>query len=173
MTSNRASSGRRPSAAGCLAALGIASSVALSAWPTWAAEASYPFEGTWVRANRACTATAPLARTYSAREVTGATTHCLVRKVAAGSGQFEIFEECRRSSERAGNFTETIRMLGSDAMVVRRQAARLKLARPLRYIRCTIAAPSTAKPVTPHHPAAALGEDKGTAPKAAAEPEKP
>ena len=127
----------------------------MSSLPGHAADAAFPFEGTWVRANRACTATAPLARTYTSREVTSAVSHCAVRKVATGSGLFEIFEECRRG-EHPGNFTETIRMLGADAMVVRRQAARLKIARPLRFIRCTLAAPGAPpKPgAAPRRPAA-------------------
>ena len=136
-----------------LVALSLAA-LSQSGSATRAADASYPFEGTWVRANRACTATAPLARTYTSREVIGATVHCAVRKVAAGSGQFEIFEECRRG-ERPGNFTETIRMMGADAMVVRRQVARLKIARPLRYIRCSIAGQSGVKTAAPHRPTAA------------------
>ncbi len=111
--------------------------------PARAAEPSYPFEGTWVRANRVCAANAPRVRTYTAQDVTFPTGHCTFRKVAKGGGQFEIFEECRRA-ERPGNYTETIRMLGPDLMQMRRQAARLKIARPLRYTRCTVAAPARA-----------------------------
>lgn len=129
----------------------------IAAGPAGAAEPSYPFEGTWVRANRVCVANAPRIRTYTPHEVTFATGHCTFRKVAAGGGQFEIFEECRKA-ERPGNYTETIRMLGPDLMQLRRQAARLKIARPLRYTRCTIAAPvpaggppKSAAPA-PHHP---------------------
>ncbi len=32
----------------------------------------YPFEGTWVRADRVCSAAAPRTRTYTARDVTSA-----------------------------------------------------------------------------------------------------
>lgn len=108
-----------------------------------AADPPYPFEGTWVRANRVCVANAPRVRSYTAHDVTFPTGHCTYRKVAAGGGQFEIFEECRKA-ERPGNYTETIRMLGPDLMQMRRQAARLKIARPLRYTRCTVAAPAPA-----------------------------
>ena len=128
-----------------------------------AAEPGYPFEGTWVRANRECVANAPRVRTYTAKDVASATGHCTYRKVAAGGGQFEIFEDCRRS-ERPGNYTETIRMLGPDLMQLRRQAARLKIARPLRYARCTIAAPGAGAAPRPapasHHPAAPAGEPR-------------
>ena len=129
-----------------------------------AAEPGYPFEGTWVRANRDCVPNAPRVRTYTARDVAFPTGHCAYRKVAAGAGQFEIFEDCRRS-DRPGNYTETIRMLGPDLMQVRRQAARLKIARPLRYARCTIAAPGPAgapRPAAPaaHHPAVPAGEPR-------------
>lgn len=121
-----------------------------------AAEPNYPFEGTWVRSNRECVPNAPRVRTYTARDVSFPTGHCSYRKVAAGGGQFEIFEDCRRS-ERPGNYTETIRMLGPDLMQVRRQAARLKIARPLRFTRCTAAAPAAGAPrppaPAPHHPA--------------------
>jgi hypothetical protein len=128
--------------------------------PARAAEPSYPFEGTWVRANRVCAANAPRVRTYTAHEVTFPTGHCTFRKVATGGGQFEIFEECRKA-ERPGNYTETIRMLGPDLMQMRRQAARLKIARPLRYARCTVAAPTPAggppkaAAPAPHHAAEA------------------
>lgn len=124
-----------------LALLLAGAAAVASAAPVRAAEPSYPFEGTWVRANRVCAANAPRVRTYTAQDVTFPTGHCTFRKVAKGGGQFEIFEECRRA-ERPGNYTETIRMLGPDLMQLRRQAARLKIARPLRYARCTVAAPA-------------------------------
>ena len=129
--------------------------------PARAADANYPFEGTWVRANRVCAANAPITRTYTARDVTFASGHCTFRKVVSAGGQFEIFEECRRA-DRPGNLTETIRMLSPDLLQVRRQVTRLKIPRPLRFTRCTIAAPAPAgapKPaavVSPHRgPAAA------------------
>jgi hypothetical protein len=155
---------RRPAKAGAALALLLAG-IALA--PARAAEPSYPFEGTWVRANRVCAANAPRTRTYTPHEVTFATGRCTFRKVATGGGQFEIFEECRKA-ERPGNFTETIRMLGPDLMQVRRQAARLKIARPLRYARCTAAAPVTgarASPSGPHH--VAEPEPHGAEPHAA------
>ena len=169
MTSDRRPTRRRILGAAALAAaLGCASPLR--------AEPSYPFEGTWVRANRACTAAAPLARTYTAREVTGANTHCAFRKVASGGGQFEIFEDCRRA-DHPGNFTETIRMAGPDAMVVRRQRTRLKIARPLRYIRCSIAAPASGpapvRPVAPHHPGPAAEEKPGAKPAETPKPAEP
>ncbi len=129
-----------------------------------AAEPSYPFEGTWIRANRVCAANAPRVRSYTAHDVAFPTGRCTFRKVATGGGQFEIFEECRKA-ERPGNYTETIRMLGSDLMQMRRQAARLKIARPLRYTRCTIAAPAPAggppkaSVPAPHHAADAKPPD--------------
>lgn len=120
-----------------------------------AAEPSYPFEGSWVRANRVCAANAPRIRTYTGKDVTFPTGRCTFRKVATGGNQFEIFEDCRRA-EHPGNYTETIRMLGADLMQVRRQAARLKIARPLRYARCTaaVATPASAPKPSPvqHHP---------------------
>ena len=124
------------------AALGLVLA-GMAAGPARAAEPPYPFEGTWVRANRVCAASAPRVRTYTARDVTFPTGHCTFRKVATGGGQFEIFEDCRKA-ERPGNYAETIRMIGTDLMQMRRQAARLKIARPLRYARCTVAAPATA-----------------------------
>lgn len=117
-----------------------------------AAEPNYPFEGTWIRANRVCAPNAPRVRTYTAKEVTFPTGHCGFRKVATGGGLFEIFEDCRRA-EHPGSYTETIRMLGPDLMQVRRSAARLKIGRPLRYTRCSAAAPGPSGP--PAHPAAA------------------
>ena len=147
--------GRRARRAACLGLL----AAGIAAVPAGAAEPSYPFEGTWVRANRVCVANARV-RTYTPHEVTFATGHCTFRKVAAGGGQFEIFEECRKA-DHPGNFTETIRMLGPDLMQLRRQAARLKIARPLRYARCTIAAPA---------PAAGTAKTPAPAPHHAGEP---
>lgn len=135
--------------------------VAAGALPARAAEPVYPFEGTWVRANRVCAANAPRVRTYTAHEVTFPSGHCAFRKVATGGGQFEIFEDCRRA-EHPGNYTETIRMLGPDLMQMRRQAARLKIARPLRYARCTAAAPAPAK--TPAAPAPHPADDHAAKP---------
>ncbi len=140
-TPSRSVHPRAPAILG-LAAAAFALAVAPSAL---AAEPNYPFEGTWVNATRVCTAAAPIVRTYTAHEVTFRTGRCGFRKVAMGSGQFEIFEECHRA-ERPGNFTEIIRMLGPDVMQVRRQAARLKIARSQRFVRCSAAAPGASKP---------------------------
>lgn len=123
----------------------LALTLASSAMPARAAEPNYPFEGTWIRANRACVSNAPLKRTYTARDVTFSGGHCTFRKVASSGSSYEIFEDCRRA-DRPGNFTETIRILGPDLIQMRRQAARLKIARPLRYARCAIAAPEPPKP---------------------------
>ncbi len=172
--------------ASCTGALALSALLVLCvAAPARAADPSYPFEGTWVRANRVCVANAPLTRTYTARDVTFASGHCSFRKVVSASGQFEIFEDCRRA-DRPGRLTETIRMLSPDLMQMRRQETRLKIPRPLRFTRCTIAAPAPAgapKPApvaAPHRgPSAALphgvepheGEPRDTddhAPKAAA-----
>ena len=135
-----------------------------AAGPARAAEPSYPFEGTWVRANRVCAPNAPRERTYTAHDVSFPTGRCAYRKVAGGGGQFEVFEDCRRA-ERPGNYTETIRMLGPDLMVMRRQAARLKITRPLRYARCTAAA--APPPPAPPKPAPAATHRPATGPEPA------
>ena len=155
----------RGAALACLLLLGAAA-------PARAADPAYPFEGTWVRANRVCTANAPRVRTYTSHEVTSASGRCTFRKVAAGGGQFELFEDCRRA-ERSGNYTEIIHMLGSDLMQVRRQLGRLKIARPLRYARCTVAAPAGApRPAPPpHHPAPAEARPSDPKPTEASPPE--
>lgn len=128
--------------------------LAASTAPARAAE-PYPFEGTWVRANRVCTAGAPRTRSYTAKEVTFATGRCGVTKVASSGSSYEIFEDCRRA-EKPGRYTETIRMLGPDLMQMRRQAARLKIARPLRFVRCTIAGAEPPRPAVamPRRPVA-------------------
>ena len=134
--------------AGAIVSLGLiaVSGVLLLAVPGQAAEAIYPFEGSWVVANRACTAGSPHIRIYTQHEVTSRGGRCSFKKVASGSGLFEIFEDCRHS-ERPGDYTETIRMIGPDAMQMKRQAGRLKIARGSRYLRCTIAG-SGAKPAS-------------------------
>ncbi len=139
-------------------ALALSVLVALAAAaPARAAEPGYPFEGTWVRANRICAANAPHARTYTARDVTFASGHCSFRKVVSAGGQFEIFEDCRRA-DRPAKLTETIRMLSPDLMQMRRQETRLKIPRPLRFTRCTIAAPS---PAGAPKPAPLVGPHRG------------
>ncbi len=103
--------------------------------------APYPFEGTWVRADRICSATSPLARTYTAKEISTSNGRCNLRRVAFGSGEFELLEECHRA-DRRGEVTERIRMLGPDAMIVKHRVLRLKIPHGRRFVRCTIAAPA-------------------------------
>ena len=108
-------------------------------------EPSYPFIGTWVRADRACTAAAPHVRTYTARDVSSSSGRCTFRKVVSESGHWELSEDCRRP-ERSGAMTETIRMLSPDVLLLKRQTSRLKIPRGRRFVRCTIAAPTVAAP---------------------------
>ncbi len=128
-------------------ALSIVMALAATA-PALAAETNYPFEGTWVRSNRVCAPAAPHFRTYTAKDVSFSSGRCSFRKVVQSGGQYEIFEDCRRA-DRPGNPTETIRMLGPDLMQMRRQVTRLKIPRPLRFTRCTIAAAPAGAPKTP------------------------
>ena len=118
----------------------VASGILVLGGAARAAEPIYPFEGSWVVANRACTAGSPHVRIYTQHEVTSRGGRCSFKKVASGSGLFEIFEDCRHS-ERPGDYTETIRMIGPDAMQMKRQAGRLKIARGSRYLRCSLAGP--------------------------------
>ena len=107
-----------------------------------AADVTYPFVGSWVRSDRTCTATSTRERTYTAREVVSTRSRCTIRRVAHGSGGYELFERCERPNERPVNISEVIRMMGPDTMVLTRQTARLKLSRSLRFTRCA-PAPST------------------------------
>ena len=125
-----------------------ASGVVVLAAAAQAAEPVYPFEGSWVVANRACTAGSPHLRIYTQHEVTSRSGRCSFKKVASGSGLFEIFEDCRHS-ERPGDYTETIRMIGPDAMQMKRQSGRLKIARGSRYLRCSVAGPGPKLPSSP------------------------
>ncbi len=110
-----------------------------------AASAPYPFEGTWVRADRICSPAAPSLRTYTAREIVTPSGRCMLRKAVFGSGDWELFEDCRRS-EHAGNVIEKIRMMGADQMIVKRQVNRLKIPRGRRYSRCMAVAPKLGVP---------------------------
>ncbi len=110
-----------------------------------AAAATYPFEGTWVRADRICSPAAPSLRTYTAREIVSPAGRCMLRRAVFGSGEWELFEDCRRS-EHAGNVIEKIRMMGADQMIVKRQVNRLKIPRGRRYSRCMTSAPKPAAP---------------------------
>ena len=112
------------------------------------AEPSYPFLGSWVRSDRACTPTATRERTYTAKEVVSSRTRCSVRRIAHGSGGYEVFERCERPGEKPANVSEVIRMTGADTMVVVRQTTRLKLSRGLRYTRCGPSNPTA--PAKPH-----------------------
>ena len=147
--------------AGAMASFGLLmiSSVVVLGTTAQAAEPAYPFEGSWVAANRACTAGSPHVRIYTQHEVTSRGGHCSFKKVASGSGLFEIFEDCRHS-ERPGDYTETIRMIGPDAMQMKRQAGRLKIARGSRYLRCSVAGPGSKPPTSPppRKPASAVPE---------------
>lgn len=113
-----------------------------------AAEATYPFVGSWVRSDRACSASAARERTYTAKEVVSSRSRCAIRRVAHGTGGYELFERCERPGDKPANISEIIRMTGPDTMVLTRQTARLKLSRSLRYTRCAVAAqsPTGAKP---------------------------
>ncbi|MDX7953339.1 hypothetical protein P7D22_19425 [Lichenihabitans sp. Uapishka_5] len=115
------------------------------------AEPSYPFLGTWVRSDRACTPTATRERTYTPKEVISSRSRCSIRRVAHGSGGYEVFERCERPGEKPAAISEIIRMTGPDTMVVVRQTTRLKLSRGLRYTRCgPVAAPAATPTVKPH-----------------------
>jgi hypothetical protein len=137
----------------------------LAGAPAQAADAAYPFEGTWVRADRLCTATSPHARTYSHHEVFSPSDRCFYRRVEFGSGEWELDEECRRPDRRRG--TERIRVLGPDAILVRRQVVRLKIPRGRRFMRCSLAAPQN---MTPAPKLASPPATPGPAPKPPAAP---
>ena len=110
-----------------------------------ASDQPFPFEGTWVRTDRVCNAQAPLARTYTAREVITPGGRCSMRRIVYGSGEFELFEDCRKS-DHPGDAIERIRMVSPDLMILKRQINRLKIPRGRRYARCSIAAPKVAPP---------------------------
>ncbi|MCW6509625.1 hypothetical protein [Lichenifustis flavocetrariae] len=101
-----------------------------------AADASYPFVGSWIRADRSCTASPTRERVYTARDVISNRSKCTIRRVASGSGGYELFERCDRQGEKPANISEVIRMTGPDSMVLTRQTARLKLSRSLHFTRC-------------------------------------
>lgn len=112
-----------------------------------AADSSYPFEGSWVRADRTCSATSTRERIYTARDVTSSRSKCMIRKVAAGSGNvFELFERCERPNERPSPVRETIQITGPSSMTLTRQTARLKLSRSLRFTKCPAVQGSAPKP---------------------------
>lgn len=138
---SRREPGRWGASARAVLVLALATVPALAAWAA-APDASYPFEGTWARADRPCTPKASLIRTYTALDVTSSLSRCSIRRVASGSGGFELQEDCRQGGTRPQKVTEIIRMTSPDSMVLKRQIVRLKIPRPVRYNRCTIAAPA-------------------------------
>lgn len=138
----RKQSGRWRGSAWAALVVGLATLPTLAAWAA-APETPYPFEGTWARADRPCTPKTTLIRTYTAHDVISSLSHCSVRRIASGSGGFELLEDCHQGSTRPQKVTEVIRMTTPDSMVLKRQIVRLKIPRPVRYNRCTIAAPIT------------------------------
>lgn len=123
--------------------------VGLGSATVTAAETAYPFVGSWVRSDRACTASAARERTYTPKEVVSSRSRCTIRRVAHGTGGYELFERCERPGDKPATLSEIIRMTGPDTMVLTRQTARLKLSRGLRYTRCAAANQSPAGP-KPH-----------------------
>lgn len=111
-----------------------------------AAEAPYPFEGTWIRAEHSCTPQTVRARTYTAKEVVSPLGRCSIRRIAASGSFFELVEDCRRN-ERSQTVTESLRLTSADTMTLKRQLSRLKIPRQLRYARCSVA--SGAVPASP------------------------
>ena len=137
-TARRRTSGCGRAALLCI--LSLVSSAALAAEPT------YPFVGTWIRSDRVCLPSATRVRTYTAKDVTSSRGHCSIRRIASGSGNFELLEECRRN-DRTQTVTEIIKVVTPDTMTLRRQFSRLKIPRTLRYSRCTVAeAPAAHRP---------------------------
>lgn len=122
----------------------LAGTLALCTGAAGATDPSYPFVGSWVRSDRTCTASAARERTYTPKEVVSSRSRCGIRRVAHGSGGYELFERCERAGERPANISEIIRMTGPDTMVLTRQTARLKLSRSLRFTRCAAASQSPA-----------------------------
>lgn len=115
-----------------------------------AAEAPYPFEGTWIRAEHSCTPQTVRARTYTAKDVVSPLGRCVIRRVATNGSVFELVEDCRRN-DRPQTVTETLRLASADVMTVKRQLSRLKIPRQLRYARCTIAS-GAVQASPPAHP---------------------
>lgn len=146
---------------------GWIAAVLWAAPPVAVAAESYPFDGSWVRADRVCGPAAPSLRVYSGRDLTLAGGRCTIRKTAFGSGEWELFEECRRADKSGASTVERIRMVGADAMIIKRQVTRLKIPRGRRYVRCN---PAQAKP--PAAPPATAPPPHGPPPAAAA-PAKP
>ena len=133
--------------------------------PAWA-DAPYPFEGAWVRNPATCTPATVRERVYTAKEVISPRGRCMIRRVAAGYGAYELLEECRRTNERPTTVTETIRLTSPDSMVLKRQLSRLKIPRQIHYVRCKVAAsPATPVPgVKPGRPAATAPDSKARDP---------
>jgi hypothetical protein len=114
-----------------------------------AAEASYPFVGSWIRSDRSCVASPTRERVYTAKDVISNRSRCSIRRIASGSGGYQLFERCERPNEKPQNVNEIIRMTGPDSMVLTRQTARLKLSRSLHFTRCN--APPSSPTKQPAH----------------------
>jgi hypothetical protein len=126
--------------------VGLLCVVVFSAPGEAAPEPAYPFVGTWIRSDRACSASTLRERVYTARDVTSNRGKCAISRVAHGSGGYELFERCERPNERPMNITEIIRMSGANAMTLTRRTARLKLSRSLHFNRCGEAQPASGRP---------------------------
>lgn len=135
------------SALAMIGAMLLSSASASAAAPAMA-DPHYPFEGTWIRADRVCTPKAPLVRTYTTREVISSRSRCVIRRVVGGTGSFDLVEECRHN-DRPMTVTESIRMLSPDMMSLKRHELRLKIPRAVRFARCNAAPPATG-PNRPH-----------------------
>ncbi len=120
----------------CRIGVALLLSACFVATPGHAADPTYPFIGSWIRADRSCAASPTRERVYTAKDVVSNRSKCTVRKIVSGSGAFELFERCERPNEKPYTVNETIRMTGSDSMTLIRQTARLKLSRSLRFTRC-------------------------------------
>ena len=129
---------------GAAAALLFALSVGAPA--AAAPEPAYPFLGTWIRSDRACSVSTARERVYTVKDVTSSRGRCAIHRVAPGSGGYELFERCERPNEKPANVSEIIRMSGPDAMALTRRTARLKLSRSLHFNRCGEVPPAPGKP---------------------------
>jgi hypothetical protein len=125
-----------------LGALARVACLSLIAMPgvALAADTALPFVGTWIRADRICSAGAVDIRIYTPKEVISSRSHCSIRRIASGSGAFELLEECRHN-DRPMRVTEMIHMASPDNMTLKRQLSRLKIPRSIHFTRCTIATP--------------------------------
>lgn len=116
----------------------LAAALVVSGPSVFAADAPYPFEGTWIRAEHSCTPQTMRARTYTAKDVVSPLGRCSIRRIASTGSLFELVEDCRRN-DRPQTVTESLRLTSADTMTLKRQLSRLKIPRQLRYARCSIA----------------------------------